>query len=229
VKRFWKDVAINADRVVTLDGKPVRTPGRRPLALPTDALAEAVAAEWRAVGETIDPRTMPLTGLANAATDPIAADPAGFAARLAAYGESDLLCYRAEGPPLLVQRQAAAWDPLLGWARRRYDVTFAVTTGVMHVAQPAATVARLHEAVAAYDDFRLAGLSPVVTLTGSLVIGLALIEGEIDADAAWAAAGIDEDWSVEMWGEDWQATQLREAQRREFGFGMEFLGLLLER
>ncbi len=225
MKRFWKDVAI-ADRVVTLDGKPVRTPGRRPLALPSDALAEAVAAEWRAVGETIDPRTMPLTGLANAATDPIANDPAQFAARLAAYGESDLLCYRAEGPPLLVERQAASWDPLLKWARGRYDVTFAVTTGVMHVAQPDATIARLHEAVAAYDDFRLAGLSPVVTLTGSLVIGLALIEGEIDADAAWGAAGIDEDWSVEMWGEDWQATQLRELKRKEFGVGVEFLGLL---
>ncbi len=226
MKRFWTDVAIDADRVVTLDGKPVRTPGRRPLALPTDALAEAVAEEWRAVGETIDPRTMPLTGLANAATDPIANDPAQFAARLAAYGESDLLCYRAEGPPLLVERQAAAWDPLLAWARARYDVTFAVTAGVMHVAQPDATIARLHEAVAAYDDFRLAGLSPVVTLTGSLVIGLALIEGEIDADAAWAAAGIDEDWSVEMWGEDWQATQLRELKRKEFGVGVAFLGLL---
>ena len=226
MKRFWKDVAIDADRVVTLDGKPVRTPGRRPLALPTDALAEAVAEEWRAVGETIDPRTMPLTGLANAATDPIANDPAQFAARLAAYGESDLLCYRADGPPLLVERQAAAWDPLLAWARGRYDVTFAVTEGVMHVAQPDATIARLHEAVAAYDDFRLAGLSPVVTLTGSLVIGLALIEGEIDADAAWAAAGIDEDWSVEMWGEDWQATQLRELKRKEFGVGVAFLGLL---
>lgn len=226
MKRFWKDVAIDADRVVTLDGKPVRTPGRRPLALPSDALAEAVAEEWRAVGETIDPRTMPLTGLANAATDPIANDPAQFAARLAAYGESDLLCYRADGPPLLVERQAASWDPLLGWARARYDVTFAVTTGVMHVAQPDATTARLYEAVAAYDDFRLAGLSPVVTLTGSLVIGLALIEGEIDADAAWAAAGIDEDWSVEMWGEDWQATHLRELKRKEFGVGVEFLGLL---
>ncbi len=226
MKRFWKDVAIDADRVVTLDGKPVRTPGRRPLALPTDALAEAVAEEWRAVGETIDPRTMPLTGLANAAKDPIANDPAQFAARLAAYGESDLLCYRADGPPPLVERQAAAWDPLLAWARGRYDVTFAVTTGVMHVAQPDATIARLYEAVAAYDGFRLAGLSPVVTLTGSLVIGLALIEGEIDADAAWAAAGIDEDWSVEMWGEDWQATQLRELKRKEFGLGVEFLGLL---
>jgi chaperone required for assembly of F1-ATPase len=226
MKRFWKEVSVDPARVVMLDGKPVRTPGRRVLALPSDALAEAVAAEWRAVGEKIDPRTMPLTGLANAATDPIAADASGFAARLAAYGESDLLCYRAEGPALLVERQAAAWDPLLGWARGRYDVTFVVTAGVMHVAQPAATVARLHEAVAAYDGFRLAGLSPVVTLTGSLVIGLALIEGAVDADAAWAAAGIDEDWSVEMWGEDWQAAQLREAKRREFDFGVRFLGLL---
>ncbi|MCK8456696.1 ATP12 family chaperone protein [Sphingomonas faeni] len=226
MKRFWKEVAIDADRVVTLDRKPVRTPGRRPLALPSDALAEAVAEEWRAVGETIDPRTMPLTGLANAATDPIANDPTQFAARLAAYGESDLLCYRADGPPPLVERQAATWDPLLAWARGRYDVTFAVTTGVMHVAQPDATIARLYEAVAAYDNFRLAGLSPVVTLTGSLVIGLALIEGEIDADTAWGAAGIDEDWSVEMWGEDWQATQLRELKRKEFGVGVEFLGLL---
>ncbi|HXH14894.1 MAG TPA: ATP12 family protein [Sphingomonas sp.] len=226
MKRFWKDVAIDADRVVTLDGKPVRTPGRRPLAMPSHALAEAVADEWRAVGETIDPRTMPLTGLANAATDPIANDPTQFAARLAAYGESDLLCYRADGPPPLVDRQAAAWDPLLAWARARYDVTFAVTSGVMPIAQPDATIVRLHEAVAAHDDFRLAGLSPVVTLTGSLVIGLALIEGEIDADAAWGAAGIDEDWSVEMWGEDWQATQLRELKRKEFDFGVRFLGLL---
>ena len=226
MKRFWTEVAIDSDRVVTLDGKPVRTPGRRPLALPTQALAEAVADEWRAVGETIDPRTMPLTGLANAATDPIADDPTGFAARLAAYGESDLLCYRADGPPLLVERQAAAWDPLLDWARGRYDVTFAVTAGVMHVAQPDATILRLHEAVAAHDDFHLAGLSPVVTLTGSLVIGLALVEGRLDTDAAWTAAGLDEDWSIEMWGEDWQAAQLRELKRQEFTRGVDFLRLL---
>ncbi len=226
MKRFWTDVAIDADRVVTLDGKPVRTPGRRPLVLPTGALAEAVADEWRAVGETIDPRTMPLTGLANAAIDPIAADQAGFAAGLARYTESDLLCYRADGPPLLVERQAAAWDPLLDWAARRYDVHFAVTAGVMHVAQPALTVTRLATAMAAFDIFALAGLSPIITLTGSLVIGLALIEHHIDADAAWAAAGIDEDWSVEMWGEDWQAAQSREAKRREFDQGVRFLRLL---
>ncbi len=226
MKRFWTDVAIDADRVVTLDGKPVRTPGKRVLVLPTDALAEAVADEWRAVGETIDPRTMPLTGLANAAIDPIAADQAGFAAGLARYAESDLLCYRADGPPLLVERQAAAWDPLLDWAAHRYDVRFEITSGVMHVAQPPQTIARLGAAMAAFDTFALAGLSPLVTLTGSLVIALALIERHIDADAAWAAAGIDEGWSVEMWGEDWQAAQSREAKRREFDQGVRFLELL---
>lgn len=226
MKRFWTDVAIDADRIVTLDGKPVRTPGKRPLALPTDALALAVAEEWRAVGPNIDPRTMPLTGLANAATDPIAADPVSFAAGLARYAESDLLCYRAEGPPPLVERQAAAWDPMLDWAATRYDVHFAVTAGVMHVAQPPATIARLGAAVAAFDTFALAGLSTVVTLTGSLVIALALIERQIDADTAWATAVIDEDWSVEMWGEDWQEAQSRAARRREFDSAVRFLSLL---
>ena len=119
MKRFWNQVAIDGDRVVRLDDRPVRTPGRVPLALPTAALAEAVAGEWRAVGEMIDPRAMPLTGLANAAIDRVAPDRAGFARGLAAYADSDLFYYRAEQPPQLAQRQAAAWDPLLDWARKR--------------------------------------------------------------------------------------------------------------
>ncbi|RYY36816.1 MAG: ATPase, partial [Sphingomonadales bacterium] len=123
MKRFWKDVTL-AERGIALDGKPVRTPRRAALTLPSDALAEAVADEWRGVGDTVDPRAMPLTGLANAAIDIVAADPPAFAAGLAAYGESDLLCYRAELPAPLVERQAAAWDPLLDWARGRYDVHF---------------------------------------------------------------------------------------------------------
>lgn len=225
MKRFWKDVTVG-DEGIALDGRPVRTPGRAALALPTSALAEAVAEEWRAVGETIDPRTMPLTGLANAAIDRIAPDPAAFARELAAYGESDLLYYRAELPPPLVERQIAAWDPLLAWARHRYDVHFETVTGVMHRAQPAATVARLGEAVAALDAFRLAGLSPVVTVSGSLVAALALLEGAADADSVWQAVRIDEDWQEEMWGEDDLATQHRDAHHADFMVGARFLGLL---
>lgn len=223
MRRFWREVAVDGDGVVLLDGRPVRTPGRVPLALPTAALAEAVAEEWRAVGETIDPRAMPMTGLANAAIDRIAPDPAAFAAGLARYGESDLLCYRADAPEPLVERQVAAWDPLLDWARARYDVTFAVTAGVMHVAQPVATIARLGEAVGALPPFALAGLSPVVTITGSLVGALALAEGAASADAVWAASRLDEDWQAEMWGADADALAVREARRREFDAGVRFL------
>jgi hypothetical protein len=139
VKRFYKEAAAApaADGVaVLLDARPVKTPARRALALPTEELAEAIAAEWNAQGDEIDPRAMPLTGLANAALDRIAADREAFAAGLARYGESDLLCYRAEGPRPLVERQAAAWDPLLAWARRRYDVDFEVTSGILHRPPP---------------------------------------------------------------------------------------------
>ncbi|WP_066798984.1 ATP12 family chaperone protein [Sphingomonas soli] len=225
MKRFWKDVAV-ANGGIALDGKPVRTPGRAPLTLPTPALAEAVAEEWRAVGEDIDPRAMPLTGLANAAIDRIAPDTAAFAAGLAAYGESDLLYYRAEQPEPLVARQAAAWDPLLDWARGRYDVHFETTTGVMHRAQPPATVARLADAVTAQDAFRLAGLSPVVTISGSVVAALALIEGATDAETVWKASQIDEDWQTELWGEDELAAEAREARRTDFLAGARFLSLL---
>lgn len=225
MRRFWSEVTIQ-DREVRLDGRPVRTPGRLALVLPTDALAEAVAAEWRGVGETIDPRAMPLTGLANAAVDRIAPDPAAFAAGLARYGESDLLCYRADGPEPLVERQAAAWDPPLAWARGRYDVAFEVTSGVMHVAQPPATLARLGEAVAALDAWRLAGLSPIVTITGSLILGVALAERAMDADAVWHASRVDEAWQAELWGEDALAVQALEARRREFQAGAAFLAAL---
>ena len=225
MRRFWTDVTVEGGEV-RLDGRPVRTPGRVPLVLPTTALAEAVAAEWRGVGEQIDPRAMPLTGLANAAIDRIAPDPAAFAAGLARYGESDLLCYRAGVPEPLVERQAAAWDPPLAWARGRYDVRFAVTSGVMHVAQPPATVTRLGEAVAALDAWRLAGLSPIVTITGSLVLGLALVERAMDADAVWHAARIDEAWQAEMWGEDALAVQATKARWGEFEAGVAFLETL---
>ena len=226
MKRFWKEVSVGADRVVALDGRPVRTPGRAPLALPTASLATAVADEWRVVGDTVDPRAMPLTGLANAAIDRIAPDRAAFAAGLSAYGESDLLCYRADQPPPLVERQAAAWDPPLAWARRRYDVAFEVATGIVHRAQPPATLARLAEATAARSEWALAGLSPVVTVTGSLILALMLAEGAIDAATAWAAAEVDERWQAEQWGDDPLAVAAREARRHDFDAGARFLSAL---
>ncbi|KQN93330.1 ATPase [Sphingomonas sp. Leaf231] len=226
MKRFWTEVAIDADGAIRLDDRPVRTPGRAPLAPPTHALAAAVADEWRAVGETIDPRAMPLTGLANAAIDRVAASPATFADGLAIYAESDLLCYRADGPAELIARQSAAWDPLLDWARDRYDVHFTIVTGIMHQPQPPATIVRLAEAVASRDPFHLAALSPLVTLTGTLVGALALAERAIDADTLWAAAMVDDDWQTERWGEDTLATQARAGKRHDFDGAARFLTLL---
>jgi chaperone required for assembly of F1-ATPase len=225
MKRFWQTVTVEKGEL-RLDGRPVRTPGRAPLVVPSERLAEAIADEWRAVTGEIDPRAMPLTGLANAAIDRIAPDPVAFAAGLARYGESDLLCYRAETPQALVARQRAAWDPLLDWARTRYDVHFEVTAGVIHKPQPEATIARLGEAVAARTAFELAGLSPIVTVTGSLVAGLALLEGAADAETVWRAARIDEDWQAEQWGEDDLAIRTRDAHRADFDAGARFLALL---
>ena len=229
MRRFWKEVALVAaegGHDVHLDGKPVRTPGRAPLTLPHPALAEAVAEEWRGVGETIDPRAMPLTGLANAAIDRIAPDPGAFAAGLAKYGESDLLCYRADHPLELQLRQAASWDPLLAWAHEHYGAALVPTTGIIHIAQPPAAVAALGEAVAARSAFELAGLSPLVTITGSLVAALALIERAADAEEIWSAANLDEDWQAEHWGDDPLARKAREARRADYQAATRFLSLL---
>lgn len=223
MKRFWRQVSVDDDRVIRLDDRPVRTPGRTPLALPTQAAAEAVAAEWAAVADMVDPRAMPLTGLANAAIDRIAPDPAHFAEGLARYGESDLLCYRADDPAELAARQAAAWDPVIAWARGRYDIAVETTAGIIHRPQPPATLARLGDAVAALDPFAMAALSPLVTLTGSLLLALALIEEAFDADTIWAAAHVDEDWQVERWGEDILAAERRTARRAEFDAALRFL------
>lgn len=223
MKRFWSDVTVGHGGDILLDGRPVRTPGRVPLIAPTPALSQAIAAEWRAVGDTLDPRAMPLTGLANAAIDRIAPDPARFAADLARYGETDLLCYRADAPEPLILRQGAAWDPVLDWAARRYDVHFVTASGIVHRAQPAATLDRLREAVASHGPFTLAPLSPIVTLTGSLLLALAVEARAIEPDAAWAAAHVDEDWQAEQWGTDALAAQMRETRRREFNAATRFL------
>lgn len=228
MKRFWKEVAVeptNGAWEIRLDGRPVRTPGRVPLALPNQAMAEAIAEEWRAVTDDIDPRAMPLTGLANAAIDRIAPDPSFFAAGLAKYGESDLLCYRSDHPVLLRERQDQLWDAPLDWARGRYDVHFEIVTGIMHRNQADATLTRLADAIAARSAFELAALNQVVTITGSLVLALALAERAMDADAVWQAANLDEDWQIEQWGEDSFATQARAVRQADYDAAVRFLAL----
>jgi chaperone required for assembly of F1-ATPase len=226
MKRFYKAAQVGEGNRILLDGRPVKTPGRIDLAPPGTALAKAIAAEWDAQGEMIDPRSMPLTGLTNAAIDRIAPDKDTFARGLAAYGESDLTCYRADGPAPLVERQAEHWDPILAWARRRYDVDFVVAEGVIHVPQPAHTIDQLAQAVLARDAFQLAGLSPLVTVSGSLLIGLALADDVIDLDTAWAAATVDEAWQAEQWGEDAEAVKALANRWADFAAGHRFLTLL---
>jgi chaperone required for assembly of F1-ATPase len=229
VKRFWKEVAVEPEEGgwgIRLDGKPVRTPARISLVIPSAALAEAVADEWRAVEGEIDPRAMPLTGLANAVIDRVAPAKDAFAAGLARYAQSDLLCYRAAGPQELVAIQQAAWDALLDWARRRYDVDFVTAEGIVHVDQPAGTVERLTHAVEALDAFHLAGLSPLVTIGGSLVAALAVLKGAITPEQGWDSVSIDERWQIERWGADAEAELALERRRREFLSGARFLKLL---
>ena len=229
MKRFWTDVSVEQDGEgwsIRLDGRPVRTPAREALIVPSQALAEAIAEEWRSVEGEIDPRAMPLTGLANAAIDRVAPDRQTFAQGLARYAEADLACYRADKPRELVERQALAWDALLGWARRRFDVDFATTAGVTHVDQPPATIERLGHAVAALDAFRLAGLSPLVTIGGSLVAALAVLEKAMTAEEAWDAVSVDDRWQVEQWGADAEAEAAIENRRRDFLAAARFLELL---
>jgi len=229
VKRFWTE-AEAVERPggwgIALDGRPLKTPARAELILPNRGLAEAIRAEWAAAGKVIDPRAMPLTGLANAAIDHAARDRASFAESLSRYAEADLFCYRATSPTKLVVRQAAAWDPLLAWARRRFDVDFVVTEGVIHSPQPPATVARLSHEVTVLDPFRLAGLSPLVTIGGSLVAALALLEGALDLEAAWNAVSLDEQWQIEQGGADPEAVASLANRRADFEAGSGFLALL---
>ena len=229
MKRFWKEVEVQAENGgwgIRLDGRPVRTPARATLAVPGEALADAIAEEWRAVDDTIDPRAMPLTGIANAAIDRVAPEQHAFAGGLARYAEADLACYRSEWPPELVELQAKAWDPLLAWARRRYDVDFVTTSGMLHVPQPPATIERLAHAVAALDPYRLAALSPPVTVGGSLIAALAVLENAISPDEAWRAVSIDERWQLEQWGSDSEAQLALDNRERDFMSATRFLELL---
>ena len=203
-RRFYRDAQVRQDSpgaAIMLDGRPIRTPGRRMLAAPAVALAEAIAAEWRRQGEFIDPAGMPLTRLANTIIDGVADRPDEVAGAIAKYLGSDLVCYRATGPEGLRTRQAEHWDPLIAWARDALGAAFMVRQGVVHIAQPDAAIAAATAAIPR-DPWRLGALHSITTLTGSALIALALARGAMTADAAWAAAHVDEDWNMASWGRD---------------------------
>ncbi|WP_313136750.1 ATP12 family chaperone protein [Paracoccus jeotgali] len=207
-RRFWKEATVapcDGGWQVLLDGRPVLTPGKQPLRLPSHQLAEAVAAEWEAQGEVIAPLSMPLTRAANSAIEKVAPQFDAVADMLASYGATDLLCYRATAPAELVQAQAQAWDPLIDWAQDRYGIELTVTQGVMPVTQPAPTLAALRARLDPLTPFQLTGLHDLVTLPGSLILGLAVYEGRLDAEQAHGLARVDEDYQSSVWGADAEA------------------------
>ena len=229
LKRFYKTVTAEPAGLaytVCLDGRPVKTPGRTVMDLPTRAMAEAVAGEWAAQAKQIDLATMPLTILAWAAIDRVRPDRERAIDEAAVYGGHDLVCYRAEGPADLVARQRAAWQPLLDWAARDLDVPLAATAGIVSVTQPEATLAALRDTVSAKNDFELVALGATVKATGSLVIGLALCAGWIDAAAAQAAAHVDETYQMEHWGEDVDTARRHTGVRRDLESVARLINLL---
>lgn len=219
MKRFWKDVTVVPVATgfgIELDGRPVRTPARVPCAVPAPALAEAIAEEWRAQGDRVAPLTMPLTRAANAAIDRVMPALAEVQAMVAAYGGTDLLCYRAPAPEALALRQAAAWDPPLAWAAQRFGARLIPAAGVMFQAQDATALARLEAEVAALDAWRLTALHELVSLSNSLILGLAVLHRHLAPGQAWAASRVDETWNIEHWGEDAEAAA--QAARKEADF-----------
>jgi len=218
-KRFYKDVAVTDEggrAALLLDGKPVRTPGKAPLSVPTSALAEAIAEEWRAQGDRIDPRTMPLTKLANSAIDGIEGRTEAVIDDIMAHAHADLLCYRASGPDGLLDAQAKHWDPVIAWAKDTLKAPLNLAEGIVHVAQPDASMAALRKELEGLDAFTLAALHVMTSLTGSALLALAVARKRLDPDAAWDAAHVDEDFQISQWGEDAEAKDRREARRRDF-------------
>ena len=217
-RRFYETVTAVAEAggyAVRLDNKPVRTPARRVLAAPTPALAEAIAAEWQAQKDVIDPAKMPLTRLANAIIDGVVDAPLPVAEEIGKYLASDLLFYRATSPQGLVERQARHWDPILDWARQVLGADFILGEGVVYVAQPEAALAAARAAIPE-EPWRLGAVHSITTLSGSALIALAMARGALTPDAAWQAAHVDEDWNMAQWGRDEMAMARREFRFAEF-------------
>ncbi|HVY18995.1 MAG TPA: ATP12 family protein [Bauldia sp.] len=219
-KRFYKSATAGAHDLgftLLLDGRAVKTPARRALTVPRREVAEALAAEWDGQGERIDPATMPLTRIVNAAIDRVTEEMTAVRAEIVKYAATDLICYRAESPDALAAMQAAVWDPLVKWARESLGAQFRLAAGVVHVAQPPEALSAIARALDEYDPLTLAAISTVTTLTGSAVVALALAHGRISAEEAWTAALVDEEWEMSQWGRDEVAMAARAFRWREMG------------
>jgi chaperone required for assembly of F1-ATPase len=205
MKRFYKTVAVGDGNSIVLDGKPVKTPRGDALVLPTRALADAVAEEWRAQNEEIDPASMPLTKFANTALDGIVSRHDEVVAEIVAFAKHDHLCYRTDTPAELVRRQSEAWDPLLDWAAERYGAPLISAKGITSIAQPETSIEALRKAVTAFDPFALAALHTIASICGSLVLGLAVADKRVSAEEAFTLSQIDERYQAEKWGLDSEA------------------------
>lgn len=224
-RRFWTDVRVQQEDdgfAVLLDDRPVRTPAKALLRLPSAALAQAVAAEWQAQPAILQPAAMPLTRTANSAIDTVMPQREAVAGRIAAYAETDLLCYRATAPAELVARQAAAWDPLLDWSAGRHGARLVTVAGVMFQPQSPEALAAFRLQLAEIDAFRLAALHALVALSGSLVLGLAVLERHQPPEDLWRLSRIDEDWQVALWGEDAEAAAHAMQKRAAFLLAARF-------
>jgi chaperone required for assembly of F1-ATPase len=227
-KRFWKEASVTkADGgfAITLDGRPVRTPAKLPLVMPTEALAAAIAAEWDAQTGLIKPDTMPFTRTANSAIDKVAPQFDAVVDNLAGYGGTDLLCYRATDPQPLIDRQNAAWNPLLDWAASTCAAPLLAVPGVMFIAQQARALQNLHAAVAAQSPFQIAAFHDMVAISGSLILGLAVTRNRLTPDDAFGLSRIDEHWQAELWGVDEDAAVLEALKKQAFVHATRFYAL----
>jgi chaperone required for assembly of F1-ATPase len=225
-KRFWQkaDVVPEGDQfAIALDGRPVNTPSRRRLMVPTQPMAMRIAAEWEAQVEKVEPTTMPWTRSANSAVDKVPDQRSEVETHLMGYADTDLLSYRAEGPEELIMRQAAGWDPVLSWVEAKFGVRLVTTPGVMPVKQDPSHINRLAGYMAPMSHFALTGFHDLVTLSGSYILAVAVAENELESEAGWTLSRIDEQWQIDQWGTDDEATKQSTAKKVAFFHAAEFL------
>lgn len=226
MKRFYKEVSVSSAQdgfAVLLDGRSVKTPGRNALVLPTEKLASAIAAEWRVQGDDVVATSMPLLRLANTVVDGVIPNRDGVIDAILRFGENDLTCYRAHQPPDLVARQREGWDPILTWAQQKFGASLQVADGITHLDQPPEALAALRQALSGYDPFTLAGLHVVASISGSLVLALGVVEGEISGAHAFVLSRIDENYQAEKWGEDAEAAKRATALAHELDKAVELI------